>query len=264
VIVGFEQNAPPDVVGCKGHNLSRMWQAGLPVPKGFCVSWDAIESLDTTDLDCALARLGANAFAVRSSAVQEDALSASFAGILLSRLNVTTAEGVRCVLIEIQKSALAPAAENYSQRRHVESSLRVAAIVQTFVRADVSGVLFMRDPSTGAGNIVVEACWGLGYGVVDGVVRPDRWTISEKGIVISSTIADKDVAIVPNGNGGTKETRVDPALRRRPCLGDESLHELSILAARCERLFGTPQDIEWGISENHIWLLQSRPITSQV
>jgi pyruvate, water dikinase len=264
VIVGFEQNAAPDIVGCKGHNLSRMWQAGLPVPKGFCVSWDAIESLDTSDLNCALARLGAAAFAVRSSAVQEDALSASFAGILLSRLNVTSAEGVLCVLTEIQKSALAPAAENYSQRRHVESSLRVAAIVQTFIAADVSGVLFMRDPSTGAGNIVVEACWGLGSGVVDGVVRPDRWTIAENGSVLSSAIADKDVAIVPDEKGGTREIHVDPALRRRPCLTDNSLQELSMLAAKCERLFGAPQDIEWAISENRIWLLQSRPITSQV
>jgi pyruvate,water dikinase len=136
--------------------------------------------------------------------------------------------------------------------------------VQTFIPADVSGVLFMRDPSTGAGKIIVEACWGLGSGVVDGVVRPDRWIISDKGLLISSAIADKDVAIVPNGNGGTTETRVDPALRRRPCLNDESLHELSIQASRCERLFGAPQDIEWAISENRIWLLQSRPITSQV
>ena len=264
MIVGFEQNAPPDVVGCKGHNLSRMWQAGLPVPRGFCISWDAIESLDTTDLDCALARLGATAFAVRSSAVQEDALSASFAGILLSRLNVTTAEGVRSVLTEIQKSALAPAAENYSQRRHVESSLRVAATVQTFIPADVSGVLFMRDPSTGAGNIVVEACWGLGSGVVDGIVRPDRWSISGLGEILSSSIADKDVAVVPQGGGGTKEIRVDPALRRRPCVNQDSLRELSVLARSCEKLINAPQDIEWAIAANHIWLLQSRPITSQV
>ena len=263
MILGFEHTAPRDVVGCKGHNLSRMWQAGLPVPRGFCISWDAIQTLDTSDLDCAVARVGASAFAVRSSAVQEDAISASFAGILLSRLNVT-AEGVLSVLSDIQKSALAPGVETYSQRRHVESSLRVAAIVQTFIAADVSGVLFMRDPSTGAGNIVVEACWGLGSGVVDGIVRPDRWTISENGVVISSAIADKDVAIVPQQNGGTREMRVDPALRRRPCLTAESLVQLATLASQCEQLFGSPQDIEWAISANEISLLQSRPITSQV
>ncbi len=263
MILGFEHSAPRDIVGCKGHNLSRMWQAGLPVPRGFCISWDAFQSLDTSDLDCAVARLGACAFAVRSSAVQEDAISASFAGILLSRLNVPAA-GVLSVLSEIQKSALAPAVKDYSQRRHIESSLRVAAIVQMFVAADVSGVLFMRDPSTGAGNIAVEASWGLGSGVVDGIVRPDRWTISEAGLVISSAIADKDVAIVPQENGGTRQIRVDPALRRRPCLTPESLVQLATLASQCEQLFSSPQDIEWAISANGIFLLQSRPITSQL
>jgi len=262
VIVGFEQEAPLDIVGCKGHNLSRMWRAGLPVPAGFCITWDSVETLDTHDLNCALTRLGAIAYAVRSSAVQEDAVSASFAGILLSRLNVTTTDGVLSVLHDIRESALAPAAEGYSQRRNVRSSLRVSVIVQTFVDADASGVLFMRDPLTGSRCIVVEACWGLGSGAVEGRVRPDRWTVSDDGTVTSSHIADKDVAVVSSEHGGTKETAVDPACRRRPCLEPDALRQLSQLATRCERLFGGPQDIEWAISGDRVWLLQSRPITS--
>lgn len=262
MIIGFEEKAPLEIVGCKGHNLSRMSQAGLPVPAGFCVTWDSVETLDIAELNRALARLGAVAFAVRSSAVQEDAASASFAGILLSRLNVATTDGVLSVLTDIRDSALAPAAEGYSQRRNVRSSLRVAVIVQTFIDADASGVLFMRDPLTGSRCIVVEACWGLGSGVVEGVVRPDRWTVSDKGEVISSHIADKDVAVVSNAHGGTRETSVDPACRRRPCLEPDALRELSSLAAECEVLFGGPQDIEWAISGNRLWLLQSRPITS--
>jgi phosphoenolpyruvate synthase/pyruvate phosphate dikinase len=263
MIVGFDNTAPREIVGCKGHNLSRMWQAGLPVPSGFCVTWDRIESIDSGELNCALARLGSAAFAVRSSAVEEDADSASFAGILLSRLNVTTTGGVLSVLTEIRNSALAPAAEGYSHRRNVESSLRVAAIVQTFVAADASGVLFMRDPLTGARQTIVEACWGLGSGVVEGLVRPDRWVITADGTVISSHIADKDIAVVPSEQGGTKETAVDAACRRRPCLDEALLKELSKLAGDCERLFGSPQDIEWATSAGRIWLLQSRPITSQ-
>lgn len=262
MIIGFEQKAPIEIVGCKGHNLSRMFQAGLPVPPGFCVTWDGIESLDISELHGALARLGASAFAVRSSGIQEDANSASFAGILLSRLNVTTAEGVLSVLTDIRKSASAPAAESYSQRRNVQFSLRVAAIVQTFIAAEASGVLFMRDPLTGASHTVVEACWGLGSGVVEGLVRPDRWIISADGSVISSHIADKDIAVVSREDGGTREIAVDPACRRRPCLSAESLQQLSLLSRACERLFGSPQDIEWAVADNRVWLLQSRPITA--
>jgi pyruvate,water dikinase len=262
VIIPFDQEPTREMVGCKGHNLSRMWRAGLPVPSGFCVPWDGMESLDTSELNCALARLDAASFAVRSSAIQEDSELASFAGILLSRLNVTSAEAVLSVLTEIRNAAVTPAATDYSKRRHVQTAIRVAAIVQTFIRADASGVLFMRDPLTGAGNIVVEAAWGLGVGVVEGLVRPDRWVIAKDGTVISSHIADKDIAIFPAEHGGTAESPVDPACRRRPCLSIESLHELSGLASECEQLFGSPQDIEWAISGGRVWLLQSRPITS--
>jgi pyruvate,water dikinase len=262
MIIPFDQEAPLEMVGCKGHNLSRMWQAGLPVPAGFCVTWDGIESLDSTELDRALTPLGTEAFAVRSSAIQEDSAFASFAGILLSRLNVTTAAGVLSVLTEIRNAAVAPATTGYSRRRDVQSAVRVAGIVQVFISAEASGVLFMRDPLTGAGHIVVEAAWGLGVGVVEGLVRPDRWVISTDGTVTSSHIADKDIAIIPNESGGTKEFPVDPSCRRRACLTAESLRQLSGLAAECQHLFGSPQDIEWAVSDNRVWLLQSRPITS--
>src|SRR5262249_2810506 len=197
-----------------------------------------------------------------SSAIQEDSELASFAGILLSRLNVTTSAAVLSVLTEIRNAAVAPVATDYSRRRHVQTVIRVAAIVQRFVYADASGVLFMRDPLTGAGHIVVEAAWGLGVAVVEGLVRPDRWVIAKDGAVTSSHIADKDIAIFPAEQGGTTESPVDPAYRRRPCLTNESLHELSRLATECEQLFGSPQDIEWAISGDRVWLLQSRPITS--
>lgn len=273
MIIGFGQETSVEAAGRKGHNLSRMWQAGLPVPPGLSVTWDGIQSLDFPMLNHGLAQLARDgcpifdartppAFAVRSSAIEEDATLASFAGILLSRLNITTAEGVAAVLTDIRQSASAPAARDYSKRHGVRSSLRVAAVVQSFVAAEASGVLFMRDPLTGADHIVVEACWGLGPGTVEGLVRPDRWVMSTGGMAISSHIADKDIAIVPSEHGGITEMPVDPACRRRPCLSVESLQELVRLAVECGRLFGSPQDIEWAVSHNRVWLLQSRPITS--
>jgi pyruvate,water dikinase len=77
-----------------------------------------------------------------------------------------------------------------------------------------------------------------------------------------SHIADKDIAIVPGETGGTKEVAVDPACRRRPCLSRAALQRLSGLADACEQLFGSPQDIEWAVAGEDVWLLQSRPITS--
>jgi pyruvate,water dikinase len=221
-----------------------------------------MDDLEGSHLSRALSQLGTSAFAVRSSAIQEDNDHDSFAGILISQLNIKTMAGVLSAIQDIRRSTLAPAAAGYSLRRNVASLVRIAAIVQSFVPAEASGVLFMRDPLSGADQVVVEASWGLGPGTVEGLVRPDRWVISSDTRVISAHIADKDVAVVPSENGGTTQVPVDAARRRRPCLSSESLDQLLRLAVECERLFGGPQDIEWATSEDRVWLLQSRPITA--
>ena len=262
MITGFHTEALPELIGHKGHNLSRMWRAGLPAPPGFSVTWDALESVDVSELKSALAQLDAHAFAVRSSAVEEDAVDASFAGMLLSRLNLTSSDEILAALADIRESAFAPAALDYSRRRKLPCPIRVAAVVQTFVPAEASGVLFMRDPDGGRERFVVEACWGLGTGVVEGLVRPDRWVISADGAIASAYIADKDIAVVAGPRGGTMQMQVDASCRRRACVSPEALRELSRLAAECERLFGRTQDIEWAFWQDRVWLLQSRPITA--
>jgi pyruvate,water dikinase len=260
-IVWFNEQTIPDIVGRKGHHLSRMSQAGLPVPPGFCVTSAGLENPGTQELERALSNLRAGAFAVRSSAVAEDGAAASFAGIYPTLLNVITPEGVRDALREIRQSTWAPDSTAYSRRRNVAEYPRLAAVVQTFVKADAAGVLFMRDPIDGSRRIIVEGAWGLGEAVVGGLIKPDRWILSPEGHVVSSNIADKDIAVVPNESGGTKQTKVEPTRRRRPCLRIESLQELVHLALECERLFGSAQDIEWAITLDRLWLLQSRPIT---
>jgi pyruvate,water dikinase len=264
MMVPFHQEVQRTSAGCKGYNLSRMWRAGLPVPAGFCVTCEGIDSVCPAELEAALAQLGAASVAVRSSASAEDAIDTSFAGMLLSRLNLTAAADVLLALNDIRNSAWAPAAAGYSGRLNVPCSHRIAAIVQRFLPAEASGVLFMRDPTTGEGHFVVEASWGLGPGVVEGLVRPDQWIVSAAGHIVSEQIADKDVAIIPAEPGGTKQTPVSPTCRRRPCLTPEFLQELSQLAVECGRLFGSPQDIEWAVCDNQVWLLQSRPITGRV
>src|SRR5690606_10148134 len=45
-------------------------------------------------------------------------------------------------------------------------------------------------------------------------------------------------------------------------LSDDMLHQLATLALRVEGLFdGVPQDIEWAVDHEAVWLLQARPIT---
>ena len=260
MIVWFNSQASVETIGRKGFNLCRMTQASLPVPGGFCVTVEGLASIGVQELDGALEQLGAGALAVRSSAVEEDALSASFAGIYATRLNVVTSEEVLEALREIRDSASTPSAIAYRRQRGIAGAPRMAAVVQTLLVPDASGILFMKDPVAGSDRIVVEGSWGLGEAVVDGKVTPDHWVLSHTGEVISFDIADKDIAIVP-GKSGTRQIEVDHARRKLPCLDAGRLMRLLELGCACKQLFGAPQDIEWATTSDQVWLLQSRPIT---
>jgi pyruvate,water dikinase len=259
-IVWFDQDADAARIGGKGFRLCRLAQAGLPVPPGFCVPVDSVNCINIDEIQNAVERLNARSVSVRSSAVEEDAIVASFAGVYVTRLNVSAPEAIKQALIDIRQSAFAPAAMAYRSKRGIDGSPQMAAVVQQFLMPDVSGVLFLRDPLDNSQRIVIEASWGLGEAVVAGTVTPDRWIISPEGTIVSSEISDKDTAVVA-ADTGTKVVEVDPARRRIPCLDAAAICGLVRLARACETLFGGPQDVEWAIASDRIWLLQSRPIT---
>jgi pyruvate,water dikinase len=259
-IVWFDQDVESRRIGGKGFRLCRLAQAGFPVPPGFCVPVEDMNDVTAGDIECALQRLAVKAVAVRSSAVEEDTAAASFAGVYLTRLNVNTPQAVLDALKDIRESAFSPAAQAYRQKRGIDGVPQMAAVIQQFLMPDVSGVLFLRDPLDNSERIIIEGSWGLGESVVAGTVTPDRWVLSHEGTILTSEISDKDVAVVA-ADTGTKTTEVDPGRRKIPCIDHGAIRELVDLARACEDLFGSPQDIEWAIASNRIWLLQSRPIT---
>jgi len=257
MIVWFDDpQADRGKVGGKGFHLCRMVRAGLPVPAGFCVTAGS----DLDELAPALNRLSAASCAVRSSAVDEDSSSASFAGIYRTHLNLKSPEDVVQALRDIERCALSASAAAYREHRGLGQTPAISAVVQSFVAAEVSGVMFTRHPVHGTDRIVIEASWGLGEAVVGGLVTPDHWELSLEGEVLATRIADKDVAVVP-GPTRVRRAEVEPHRRKQPCLNQGALRELVRLGRGCEDLFGSPQDIEWAIDRSVVYLLQSRPIS---
>jgi pyruvate,water dikinase len=252
--VWFDEDADVNKIGAKARSLLRLSQARLPVPGGFCITVADLAAVVPDEIGRALSRLGTKAVAVRSSAIGEDDAGASYAGIYLTRLNVSGTENVVRALQEIRDSVSNPVAVSYRRRLGIDRPVEMAAVVQEFIPAEVSGVIFMDDP------IVVEASWGLGEAVVAGTVNPDRWVLSPEGSVLSAKVSDKDIAIIA-GAFGTKSVAVDPLRRRQPCLNAGLLDSIYNVARSCRALFGCPQDIEWAITSNTVWILQCRPIT---
>jgi rifampicin phosphotransferase len=278
--------ADAELVGGKAAGLHRLAAAGLPVPEGCVVTTAAFRAHfpaatpdsppPTTGLNPELARALQRAvvdvfgnedvyLAVRSSAVAEDGASASFAGAHATYYYIRPG-ALSEAIQDCWASLWARHALAYRRQRHIPAGqFAMAVIVQRMVQADRSGVCFTADP-TGAHpeNAWVEAIWGLGAALVDGRVTPDRLLLDRSGQILRQHIGRKrhQVEASPGYPQGDRLEAVPSYRQTQPVLSQAEAEEVLAKSLAAERLFGTPQDVEWAFAGNQFFLLQSRPITT--
>lgn len=204
--------------------------------------------------------------AVRSSANAEDLPDLSFAGQQETFLNVVGNEQILRAIKKCWTSLWTPQALSYRHQNGIEQgSVAMAVVVQEMVPSDVSGIVFTANPATGErSEAVLNSSYGLGEAVVGGQVTPDTFIIDrDSGEVKQSEIGPKTMQIVSSPAGGTQTLDVDDANRHELSLTPSQCQELLDTALNVERLCNdVPQDIEWAISEDRLYILQSRPITN--
>jgi pyruvate,water dikinase len=252
--------------GGKAVQLGAALRAELPVPPGAALAAGLVDAVAAGD-PAATAELATIAprvawpVAVRSSAVGEDSAEASFAGQHLTLLNVRDTAALAEAVAAVWASARSEAALAYRARLGIGGEPRTGVVVQRLVDPEVAGVLFTRNPLSGADERMVEASWGLGEAVVAGIVIPDRFRIARDGAVLERTPGSKLVALRLSADGGTVERPVAGGLVEQLCLDDSQLSELQELASRCEEAFGTGRDLEWAFAGQTLYLLQCRAVT---
>jgi pyruvate,water dikinase len=217
----------------------------------------------------AYARLGDDqtAVAVRSSATAEDLPGLSFAGQQESYLNV---RGEAALLEAVRRcwgSLWTARAIAYRQRMGVgQQAVTMGVVVQVMVPAEVAGVLFTANPTSGdRDELVINASFGLGEAIVAGRVTPDSYVLERDSLEPKNVVlGSKELQIVPAAGGqGTAEQAVPASRRAEQALALPLLRELAGLGLRVEALAGgVPQDVEWAVADGRCWLLQARPITS--
>ncbi len=202
--------------------------------------------------------------AVRSSATAEDSAIASFAGQHATLLNVESEASVFDAIIACWASLYGATALHYRRAKAIDETPAMAVVVQALVQAEVSGVAFTLDPVSGDRDLVViEAAWGLGEGVVSGIVTPDHFAVRKSdGSIVRREIASKKLRVVPDAAGGTRNEAVPADLASRAVLTDEQTVDLARTAARIETDAGCPQDIEWALANGTFYILQARPVTT--
>ncbi len=205
------------------------------------------------------------AYAVRSSATAEDLPSASFAGQQDTYLNVI---GEAEILAQVKNcfiSLFTDRAILYRiQNEFPHHLVALSAVVQRMVMPDVSGILFTADPiSENRNTCSIDASFGLGEALVSGLVSADLYQIDKRsGEILTRQIAEKKIAILPLKEGGTKTVDLPLSEQTRPALKDAEVKALSAIGSKIEAHYGTPQDIEWALEGDEIFITQSRPITS--
>jgi pyruvate,water dikinase len=253
--------------GGKAVSLGAALRAGLPVPGGAALSAAFVDAVATGQAEALAALVNSahlpdGSMAVRSSAVGEDSGDASFAGQHATRLNVTRATLVEAVR-DVWSSGRTESALGYRARRGISAPPAVGVVVQLLVDPESAGVLFTRNPITGADEHVIEAAWGLGEVVVSSRIIPDYYRLGADGGLLEQVPGDKDVRIVRDANGGTSEVAVADDLRRVPCLRLPQLRQLHELVGRCRRVWSHELDLEFAFAaDGTLYLLQSRPITA--
>ncbi len=139
----------------------------------------------------------------------------------------------------------------------------MAVVIQRQLDPQKSGVLFTIDPvQRRRDQMVVEAAWGLGEAVVQGIVVPDHYVIARDGRAKKVQVSKQSVAIVRAPDGGTREVELEAEKGDARVLTDEELGHLAEFGRNLQESFGAPQDIEWAIEDGMIYLLQSRPVTT--
>ncbi|MEM7362632.1 MAG: PEP/pyruvate-binding domain-containing protein [Pseudomonadota bacterium] len=208
--------------------------------------------------------LGDVPLAVRSSATAEDLPDFSFAGQQDTFLNINGEDALLDAVRQCWASLWNERAISYRHQVGIpHASVMMAVVVQHLKPADVAGVLFTANPSSGdREETVINASLGLGESVVSGVVTPDTYVVNRRDNTREAQIGSKQTTIVANDTHGVRTIDTQPEKRGERSLSDVQIDELMTLADRVVAVSaGQPQDIEWLFADRQLWLLQARPIT---
>ncbi|MEZ4321518.1 MAG: PEP/pyruvate-binding domain-containing protein [Myxococcota bacterium] len=288
-VTGLDDPSGVRSIGGKAAGLRRLLQAGLPVPDTRVVHAGALDAFllhnqltaptaaevangafppgwEQALVDEARA-LGAR-LAVRSSGVEEDGSTRSFAGVHHTALGVSP-ERVPAAIRDVWASAFDTTARSYGP------GSGMAVVLQPLLEPDAAGVVFTVNPQNGSWReVVVEAVRGQGEALVSGQAAPQYFVVRRPRNlpgrrvwnrlmleVVQADAVPQDETWTLGTNGQLLRRPVPLAERSAPVLTTPGLLELCRLALRAEAHFGEPLDVEWARAGGRTVLLQARPIT---
>lgn len=211
--------------------------------------------------------------AVRSSATAEDLPDASFAGQQDTYLNISGKDQLLDAVKKCFASLFTDRAIVYRNEKEFDyKTIALSVTIQKMVRSDkaVSGVAFSIDTETGFQNaIVINASYGLGEAIVQGLVVPDEYLVFKPtNAILKKEIGSKKIKVVYKPEG-TAQVPVPSSAQSQSCLTEQEICNLSDMVKTIEIFYTTQMgtfcamDIEWAKDglDNQIYIVQARPET---
>jgi pyruvate,water dikinase len=204
--------------------------------------------------------------AVRSSATAEDLPDASFAGQQASFLNVKGSEPVLKAVRDCWASLFTSRAIYYREKNNFQHmNVFIAVVVQKMVNSAKSGVMFTANPATNnRDEIIIEAVYGLGEAIVSGSVNPNHYVVDKKTLkLLKAEMKKQDWGFFRDlETGKTIKEDIPKERQNVQNLKDIEVEQLAKYAKAVDEHYGKPQDMEWAIERDTVYIVQSRPITT--
>jgi pyruvate,water dikinase len=204
--------------------------------------------------------------AIRSSATAEDTELASFAGQNVTYLNIKGSEEVIKSVRKCWASLFTPRSIYYRVKNNFpHDKIFISVVVQKMVNSYSSGVMFTINPSTNNENeIIIEAGFGLGEAIVSGSITPDEYIIDKYNLTIKDKKINKQEWLLTRdiNLGKTIKKTIFNSEQQKQKINDADIIKLAKYAKQIEEHYKKPQDIEYAIENNKIYIVQSRPVTT--
>ena len=229
-----------DIIGTKAKNLFFL-QRYFSVPDFVVVSTEAFQNYQkygkiSPELKQKLSQvftsmLKKGPVAVRSSCTAEDLKGVSYAGMYTTSLNIRTVDHGINAVIQTWNSVNEERVKKYQEHFNLTSGM-MAVIIQEQISSEISGVMVTQSPFS-VSEMLIECCRGTGDKLVSGQITPSRYHIRPGDII--------------------------------DCQGEDIITKQNVLklaatGKKIERLFKSPQDIEWAMVNSKIYILQSRSV----
>ena len=238
--------------------------------KEWCLNNLTLDKDNKKDIEANLKNIFPNEYdkllyAVRSSSPEEDLSGASFAGNYETYLGIKY-DSIEEYVLKSFISCLDYRVFKYKLEKGFNvSEIKIAIVIMKQINSEVSGVGFSINPiNNDYDEAVINSNFGLGESVVGGIITPDEFIVNKiTKNIISEKLGSKEKIVKLNENRNETSIIDQPEEKKKEMsLSKELLLQLVDSIINIEKNYKIPIDIEFGIENNILYILQARPITT--